>query len=241
MDGMAAHRLAPIDELLDQLDTPHRIVTESTFESWRPDRRQPVAARAASEGHVLEVVHPLQAERMRAHLELAKSDENDARAIFAIAQEGRVHTYGILAPDQEWAKFRVRANREYNRLRKGGGKADLLAQAKAILGPFGEQSRDAQAALGNRGKYSEALICACYFAALRCTSRGQYERLLGLHGSAYPSLLRSEVHQHSAKYRVRHEKNPNGGLEWTVYRRELRRLFARFKAARPRPDVDQRR
>jgi hypothetical protein len=68
-----------------------------------------------------------------------------------------------------------------------------------------------------------------FFAAKRVRSRDEFERLLGLHGSAYPSLLRSEVHHHSFRFARKR------GVTWNVYRRELRRTFSRLKNARPTP------
>ena len=64
-------------------------------------------------------------------------------------------------------------------------------QAIAILGPYKELPEERRPALGNGKEYSSSLLAAAMFAAQNATSRDEFERLLGLHGSGYPSLLRS--------------------------------------------------
>ena len=228
-DGWAVKRLPSVHDLIDELDSPHRIVAESTIESWDPDRRAALARRATDEGHELVVFRPIHTARLRNELGLEKSHEEDARVIYKIATGGTTHLYPILTPDIKWAQFRTEANREYQRLRLSGEKAALAEQATAILGPYKDLDADEQLVLGNGKTYLETALAAVYFAAQHASSRKTFERLLGLHGSAYPSLLRSEVHHHG----FRHAKKR--GVTWTLYRRQLRRLYARFKEHREKP------
>jgi hypothetical protein len=226
-DGKRVKRLTSVHDLLDELESPHRIVAESTIESWDPARRAALAERVAEEGHELLVFRPIHTARLRNSLGLDKTHEEDARVIYKIATEGTIHLYRILRPDVEWAEFRIAVNREYQRLRLSGEKAALSSAAIAILGPYKELDDETRLVLGNGETYLETALAAVYFAAQNASSRMTFERLLGLHGSAYPSLLRSEVHHHG----FRHAKNR--GVPWTVYRRQLRRLYARFKQHRP--------
>lgn len=50
-DGRSVTVMRSLDELLDQLDRPHRIVAEATLESWEPRNRARLADRARREGH----------------------------------------------------------------------------------------------------------------------------------------------------------------------------------------------
>lgn len=63
-DGREVTRLSGVEELLEQLqDEPHRIVAESTFESWDLARRHALVARVRDEGHELYVYRPIHTAR----------------------------------------------------------------------------------------------------------------------------------------------------------------------------------
>lgn len=227
-DGATVTRHDSIGALLATLAEPHRIVAESTFESWDPVRRQHVIDAVRNAGHEIYVYRPIHTARQRDPA-CVKSDENDVRTIYQIATTGRTHIYAAVAPDPTWAEFRTQANLEYQRIRISGGKPQLVDEATEILGAYRELDDDARRVLGNGKGYSSSLLAATMFATRKCSSRAQFERLLGLHGSAYPSLLRSDVHHHS----FRHARKR--GVQWREFRRELRRTYARLKASRPGP------
>lgn len=228
-DGVEVERFSSVRELLDSLQTEHRIVAESTIESWDPERRLELARRVEADGHVLLLFRPLQTARLRVQLGLTKTHDADARVIHRIAIEGRVHLYPILARDVEWIDFRAKVNRDYQRLRLSGEKSDLADEAKRVLGPYRHLPPDEQAVLGNGQKYRETALAATYFAALNARSRAEFERLLGLHGSGYPTLLRSEVHHHGLRHARKRDVSPS------EFRRILRRVFAQIKQQRPPP------
>lgn len=230
-DGQAVRRLPSVETLLADpaLAVPHRLLAESSFESWSADRRYSLIAAIRAAGHELYVFRPTHTARARLRFGLEKSDANDARTIHRIAREGRIHCYPVPPVEGAWAETRERVNRAYLLVRAAGGKRDLVASATSVLGPYRAYDEASRQLLGNGKKYSESLLAAAWFAAGHATSRDTYERLLGLHGSAYPSLLRSEVHHHS----FRHARKR--GVDFRTYRRLLRRLYTLFKAARPAP------
>jgi hypothetical protein len=221
-DGQRVDRYDRVDDLLATLTEPHRIVAEATFESWDPERRRNVLAQIRDAGHEIHVYRPIHTARHRAP-DMDKSDENDARVIYRIASEQRIHTYPPVDPDPVWVSKRETLNREYTHLRLTGGKDSLTAAATAVLGPYDALDEQARSVLGNGKKYSPSLLAAAYFAAQHSTSRSEFERLLGLHGSGHPSVLRSEVHHHS----FRHARKR--GVTWQTYRRELRRAYQQLK------------
>lgn len=228
-DGVDVARFRSVDDFLATLVRPHKIVAESTFESWDARRRRTVVEALRAAGHEIYVFRPIHTARSRGSSATEKSDANDARTIHRIVSSTRLHVYPLPDVDPAWEERRDRANREYQRLRLAGEKAQLAEQAAAVLGPYRLLDDDARAVLGNGSSYSPSLLAAVFFATARSRSRDEFERLLGLHGSAYPSLLRSEVHHHSFRHARRR------GVAWPLYRRELRRAFARLKAARPAP------
>lgn len=228
-DGVDVVRLRSFDDLLERLRVPHKIVAESTFESWDPLRRRAMVAALRDAGHEIYVFRPIHTARARGSASTAKSDANDARTIHGIASASRLHVYPLPDVDPGWVERRESVNREYQRIRLSGEKDSLVVEAVSVLGPYRLLTDDARRVLGNGTAYSPSLLAAVFFAAQHARSRDEFERLLGLHGSAYPSLLRSEVHHHSFRFARRR------GVTWNVYRRELRRVFSRLKAARPTP------
>ncbi len=216
-DGRTVSVYESIDALVDQLKEPTKMVAEATFESFDPDRRSQVLERLRSLGHELYVYRPKSTARRRPAGSV-KSDEEDARVIHQLAATGQVHLYRAPTPCTEEQQFRIDANLEYNRIRLQGGKAALQAAAIDLLGPYKELPAHVRVIYGANG-YCESLLAAAYFAARRARSRNEFERLLGLHESGYPSLLRSEVHHHAYRHAARR------GVSWSQFRRELRRLY----------------
>ena len=91
-DGSAVARWADMGVFLDSLDSPHKIVAESSFESWDPARRLAMIDRLRAAGHELYVFRPKYTARLRAQLpDMEKTDENDARLIYMIATNGKHH------------------------------------------------------------------------------------------------------------------------------------------------------
>lgn len=228
-DGENVEQMTSVQDLLDRLArVPHRIVAEATVESWDPDRKLAFAVRARAEGHEILVFRPIHTARFRERQTppLRKGNVNDAKAIYRIAAEGRLHLYPLPAPDPEWAKRRQDVNEEFIRLRSAGEMGELVDRAQEVLGPYGDLSPAAKAAFGNGREYGEALVAAVYFAAIHAGSRSEFERFLGLHGSGYPSVLRSNVHHHGFRHRR------NQGVSWTHFRRELRHAYSAVREAR---------
>jgi hypothetical protein len=231
-DGVEVDKFPSTEALLGVLTEPHRIVAESTFESWDPARKAALVARIRAEGHEIYVFRSRNTERVRKEIGLDKSDANDARVIFHIATETAKNIYPLPGVDLDWAAYRTEANLEYDRARKAGGKKDLSATFKAIFGRYRDLPPEQKEVLGNpkNGTYSPTLTAVIVFAAQRCGTREQFEQLLGLHGSACPTLLRSEVLTHSYKHvRKREVVPPEKPVTWTQYRNVVRRAFRQVR------------
>lgn len=257
-DGVSVQELASVEALLAdaRLSRPHRIAAEATFESWDPQRRTAMLAALHAAGHELFVYRPLHTARARKVLRVDKSDAADALIIWRYAQHPRFRLYRYREVDREWAARFTALQREYVRLRLTGGKAALAAAAAQVLGPLRERSPQSRAVLGSSSGYSETLLAVLAFAAGNDLTRNEMERLVGLHGSGYPSLLRSEVHTHNARHALKrlaafdgihagravHElDDPTVSVQvpdrstqkdWRVYRREMRRAYAELVGAR---------
>lgn len=258
-DGEQVEQLASVDALLAdaRLRDPHRIAAESTFESWDPQRRLHLIERLRAAGHELFVYRPLHTARARRALGSEKSDAEDARTIWKLAHHPRFRLYPAVSPDQHWASTAGAAQQEYTRIRLTGGKSALADTAAAVLGPLRERSEESQLVLGGsvrKDGYSETLLAVLWFVASKGFSRSEMERLVGLHGSGYPSLLRSEVHTHCARHALKklaaragvHRRRSVDDLgpsplqdtstedsqgDWRIFRRELRRAYSELVAS----------
>lgn len=253
-DGETVEKMASLDVLLadGRLTAAHNIVAESTFESWNLERRARLLEDLRRAGHELYVYRPLHTARARRELGIEKSDSEDVKIIWRYAQHPRFHVYRAGVVEADWAETFAGLQREYTIIRLSGGKAELAAQAAAILGPLRERSPESRLVLGASTGYSETLLAALYYAASKNLTRNEMERLFGLHGSGYPSLLRSEIHTHSARWAHKrlaarddvHTRRAVDDLrdgltattaetqkDWRVYRRELRRAYAELRAA----------
>ena len=253
-DGSTVITYATLDDLLDRLATPHRLVGESTFESWDPQRRQAVLARIEASDHHLDVFRPRHTARARKVWGIDKSDVEDVKVIWRLAHHPRFVLHPAGDVDEVWRTRFAELQHDYNAMRLAKApKAHMAAQAAAVLGPPSALTAVERAVLVGSGKYNPTLLAALWFCAERRLSRTEMERVLGLYGSAYPSLLRSEVHTHSfsrARSRLvegghavtrRAVDDPVGetgtsepdettpaAKDWTLYRRVVRQVYRRL-------------
>lgn len=227
-DGVTVRQVDRSEDLLPLLNVPHRIVCESTFESYKPERRAAMVELFRSKGHELYMYRPLATAKFRKTEGIEKTNTNDAQVIFRIAQETNMHLYPAIGRDEDWASRRAELNAEYHAIRSMGLKTELLIEpAKEILGSFKSLSPEDKAMFGNAAldKYSETLLAAVYFATRYTSNRHEFERLLGMSGSAHPSLLRSDVHHH-----VYRHMRKRRSVTMSEFRRSVRTLRARFLA-----------
>lgn len=179
-------------------------------------------------GHELYVFRPTATGRFRKVNKIDKSNSNDALVIYRIATETRTHIYPLLDPNPEWTERRETINRRYLEIRAAQQKAELLINpTKEILGKFSKLSNEDKVMYGNSklDGYCETLLAAVYYATSVTTSRGEFERVLGLWQSAHPSLLRSDMHHHAFRSQRRR------GVTIADFRRTARRLRARLMEA----------
>lgn len=223
-DGETVATVSSLSELLDLLEAPHRIVGETTLEAWDRERAFLFDDAARLAGHEVRVFRPIHTARRRPATTV-KTDANDVRIIYRIATDPSFHTYPIPRPDSAAVQRRKELNREYGRLRFNGAKPEMAERAEAVLGPYGDLNPVTASVLGNGTKYSMTLLAVLWYTAGKCPTRDEFERAIGLHGSGYPSLLRSDVHHHC----YRHARKR--GVAWTTYRRELRRTYTLLRTA----------
>lgn len=231
-------RIGSIEEFLAlpiMQGTRYKIVCESTFESHGDqERRHQVIKMIRDAGHELYVFRPLATSRYRIKHDIPKTHIDDARVIFKIAMEAPTHVYpAIDDPDTDWYARSARLNAQYRLIRDDEMKNAILAKpAEEILGKFKDLSDEDKAMFGNKPmeKYIPTMIAAVYFAAISTPNRRDFERLLGMHGSGHPCLLRSEIFKHSWNS----FKSRGGTL--TEFRRAIRVMRSRILAGIDRPD-----
>lgn len=229
-DGVLVTQVKRVEDLAAMLTVPHKIVTESSFEPYVLGRRQAMAKLLRDAGHEIYTFNQRQTARYRTVNGIEKSNEADARVIYALAATTDLHLHPLQAePDADWVERREALNREYLIIKFNGEKKPLLIKpAMEILGKFKDLPAQRQAWWGNGkpDKYSDSTLAAVYFATSRTTNREDFERILGLYQAGYPSLLRSDIHNHG--YRSGGRKR---GLTITEFRHGVRKMRAEFMKA----------
>lgn len=227
-DGKKVFQVKKVEQLAEMLTEPHRIVCEASFESFIPGRRHAMAKMLRDAGHEIYTFRPTATARYRHNHEIEKSNVNDAVVIYKIATETNTHICRLLDPDPEWFARAAALNREYFIIKMSKQKPDqLIKPAKKILGWYSKLTPEQRVMWGNgkADKYSETMLAVTYFATLHTTNRYEFERLLGLRQSGYPSLLRSDTHHHGYGSLRKRE------VTMSEYRRAIRNLRSVFIAA----------
>lgn len=224
-------------ELLDsgRLAVPTLVVTESTFESYDPDRRQRTIDEYRRQGHDLRTISPRLTAWWRIERGIEKSDDNDARAIWHIANDPNQHLKKpspAMPKDHPWNQVRAEAERTLMVLRRSGAKDQLHKNLVEQLPKFKDLPEDLQKALGGKGGYSKAIVPAVYVAATYTNNIKEWERLLGLYASGKNSQFRSDIYHHGWKGNATASRRRDSGLTLTDYRRGLRWLYRQVKDLR---------
>jgi hypothetical protein len=223
-DGVNVTKMRSEFELVAQLTEPHRIVCEASLESYDPDRRTQFIETCAAQGHDLRTVSQRLTSWWRIERDIEKSDEADARAIYALATDGRQHLKRpgpLLDPEvDEWAARRAKAERELMVLRRSGRK-DAYAKRIVKLLPK-PKTLDPTVRLslcGSSSSYSLATVAACAMAVEHTTTKREWEKLLGLSASGKNSQFRSDLYRHNWRHRRKTD------LTLSEWRRSLRWLY----------------
>ena len=252
-DGTTTDHVKSFEELLTILgNVPHKILLESSFESFVPGRRFLMLALARSFGHEVYVFRPTATARYRQTHSLTSDDRIvvrtgigtpedtgplpkdpdgcgalDSRVIYNIGIMERTHVYPMMYADPDWYAVHSARTDTYFLLKMTKQKpAQLIKPAKALLGWFSKLSDADKLAFGNgaANSYNESLLAAVYYTTATAWGRKEFERQLGLHGSGYPALLRSEIYHHGFG-------TVSKRMTIAEYRPNIRRLRAIFRAA----------
>lgn len=228
--------------LLDALDTPHRIVAESTIHSYLPEEREAFLDRCVTEGH--EVLFTPARETGRWNREHArdKDDLTDPFTIRDIALSA-AHLRKPHQVTQERIDRRVAANLEIRLLRVSKKKNAFGKEIAKVLVPYRDLSDIDKLALGNGKRYSWVLLAALGIAAKHASGRKQFEQLCGLYAHGYPSQLRADIYHWqwsggSTRARLNGVRKKDGfglrkrdDLTLSQFRRSIRSVYAQLHTA----------
>lgn len=226
-DGSTVQEFATVGEAMEGRP-PHRIALEATFESFDLDARLQALGRLRADGHEVYGIRPLNTARYRNWLDLPKTDAIDAVVIWRMAVDVKRH-FSPLRPgvDPTFGELMDGLRAEFMDVRRRGDKPTLAAEARTYLTPWKDLPDDLRLAAGASG-YTDSLAAAVLFLATRTSGRKEFEQAAGLHGSAYPTIFRSELMHHS----FRHGKKR--GAHSTDFRRLVRKMRAEIIEAHPR-------
>ena len=213
------------------------MVGESTFCSYDLAERERVMQLARDRGVELLTVPARGNTKRRAAAgfpektgQSRQTDREDALAIRNAALTG-AHLKRPAIPEPAWVQRRDDAERAFVQLRRSGRKdayAYRLTQHLYGKYPFSHQPAGRRIALGSGTppNYNLVLVAAVGIAAKHVSSRGEFERLMGLYAHGYPCQFRSDVYHWGWNRQVRKRE----AISLSVYRRELRWLFHQLKS-----------
>jgi hypothetical protein len=245
-----------LDELLDSLNAPSRIIGEATFESFRLDKRKAFMERCGRDGHELLTVPNRQTGRWRRYCgfesgpnkaQSKRTDAEDVHVIREQAREGMHLKRPSSRPSDEFTAkreriaatmVRLRAEGELSRGPRGGVKwVPLKAQVAALLRDelpdYAAQPETRRIALGDGSSYSTTLLIAVWVAAREAANRTEFERLAGMYAHGYGCQVRSDLMYWGwvggTQRKVDKETGYRADLSLSDYRREIRWLYHHLK------------
>lgn len=229
-------------DLLNSLTEPSVLIGEATFESFfRDTRRNEFIERCADEGHTILTTPNRTTGRQRDKMGLEKNDDNDARAIRALAKSGiHLKKPRVFDANDSFIEVQKAANKELMLLRaskvrvpkKNGigylkatksNKEFFAEQLIEQLPDFDSLDGITKKCLGNQDGYNKVIVAAVGVAAKHVSSRQKFEKLAGLYHHGYPSQIRSDLTYWGYSRRIR------GRISITEYRKALRWLFGQLK------------
>jgi hypothetical protein len=250
-DGETVTNVANLDALLDVLVRPTDIYLERTFESYSLEARARFERRCARAGHTLHTIDPRQTDRRRREEGWDKTDENDARVLWKLAQK-RTHFHVGNVPDvsETFKRRQEDARRDLMITRCTGRREEYAEQQIARLPPFETLDPRLQKVLVGaitmrKGQprymeYNATLVSAVAKAAEHhIGSRAEFEQMVGLHGNGHRSIFRSDIYHHAwsrfdLRAQEKRKKGPGklaGVATLSEFRRGVRWLYHHLKKA----------
>src|SRR5690606_3360138 len=234
-----------VDDLLDNLDQPTLIVSETTFESFNVTARRRVIQRAKDAGHTWLTTPNRQTGKHRRSMGYTDDEKTDEVDVQVIRNMARTRPECLKAPtpnldpEDERAVRSRQANHELmvlrrtlrmvnNRSKLGfktiSAKDDYAAALIAALPAYTDLPDDLRNALGNGKAYSAVQVAAAGKATKYARNRSEYEDIAGLYAHGWGSQIRSDFHHWAWRFR---RKNQNVTL--SQFRRASRWLYHHLK------------
>lgn len=237
-----------LDELLDDLNEPTRLIGEATFESFNIGRRKAFMDRCDREGHeLLTTPNRLTGRGRRRFGYPEKTDENDVHVIRDLVKAG-IHLKRPTLPDPEWVDRREAAAKEIMELRRNGrylpkprsrgyafisDKDSWATELVSKLPPYATLTPTQKLTLGDGKKYSLTVVAAVAVATKYARNVREFDRLAGLYSHAYGSQIRADLHHYGwSGGNQRSKLNTEGkrdDLSLRDWRRELRWLYHQLR------------
>lgn len=225
--------LGSLDELLDLINEPSRIIGEATFESFfRDSKRNDIIDRCEEEGHILLTTPNRATGRWKVkkyppdNPEYKHFYENNARfpdnlavaLIRDIAKAGcHLKVPRKFDPDDPWLPLRQAASKDIMVLRntkhtvtgpRGGEKLvsdqeRLADQMLPFLVPYKQLPERQSRSLGNGKEYSKTLVATTAVASKYVSNVKEFDKLSGLYAHGYPSQFRSNYHYYGMKTAIK--------------------------------------
>lgn len=220
-DGVTSERLPDVNALLERLTEPHRIVCESTYESYIEEQRDAFTIACASAGHDLRTFKPRFTAKLRVALGMDKTDANDALVIYRVAVAGLIPLKRAGVVDPEYRARHKAINHEHTIGRFIGETDALVAEFERVFPKNSLTDIQRLAFLTKSGEWRSQFIAGIVRASRYATSRKDFENLTGMHANGYGCHLRSDIMHWGYKGGI--VKEPR--MPMTALRKEVRRAY----------------
>jgi len=215
---------------------PKQLFAETTFESYEVDRYNYVLDVAKMHGTAIYTLSSRTTAHRRNEIGTEKDDLGDARLIARLALEfvngkgtqnpGNGHAsphpftthFRLARPrgavERTMSDLRKRLTKELVKLRREGypKTSPVLQQALQDLPPLSEIPAEHKNTLLRGKKFSPSFAISLAIASRMVREmaggRDDFERLVGLCGTGYPSLIRSNIYHHSVGPKLRKKAGP---------------------------------
>lgn len=223
-DGITSERMPDVNALLGSLSGPHRIVCESTYESYIEERRDAFTVACIEAGHDLRTFKPRFTAKLRTALGIEKTDANDALVIFRVAEAGLVPLKRASVVDPGYRARHRAINLEHTIGRFMGESDSLVAEFEKALPIDSLDETQRLVFLTKAGTWRTEFVAGIVRAARHAINRNDFERLTGMSANGYGCHLRSDIMHWGYRGGIRKKGTPPR-IEVTRLRKEVRRAY----------------
>lgn len=200
------------------------IVLESTFESYNLPEHNAVVNTAKELGIQLLAINPRETGHWRLRTDSEKTDALDAKSILEMYLTGEKHfcaakLWNNLPSDEAWKQYIKELvkyrSQDWKRLLRHPITPELQTAVKYFKSieattPFGYELGEIKIHKRTQKrttKLSESFVLPIILVAMKCNTKEEFNRRIGMYGNGYPTMLRSNFYYSRVTTLVKRQLN----------------------------------